>query len=80
MPLLEESEKYRLQMLTDAGDRRARARSSSPTRSYAYTAAQQIADFGSTQRAVRLRVAQYGAAYGGYGTPLEEIFHMRSAS
>jgi len=66
VPLIEESEKYRLQILSDDGASVVRGKVVA-TPACTYTAAEQVADFGATRRTLRLRVAQFGAAYGTYG-------------
>ena len=79
VPLIEESEKYRLQFLTDGGAGTVKRTVTVTSPTYTYTAAEQIEDFGTTRWHVRLRLAQYGADYGGYGAVLENTFAMRSA-
>jgi hypothetical protein len=79
VPLIEEAEQYQLQIYTDDGVTLKRTEVLT-TPSYLYTAANQVADFGSVQRDVFLRISQWGAAYGNYGPPLEGHFFMRSAA
>ena len=78
VPLVEESEKYRLRLLWAGGAVARTVILTAP--SYTWTAAEQMADFGALRRTVRLRIEQYGAAYGGWGTPLEDTITMGSAS
>ena len=61
VPLAEEIEAYRLEIL-DGGDVVRSVDLDAPT--FLYTAAMQIADFGSTQWNVTIRVAQVSQVYG----------------
>jgi hypothetical protein len=69
VPLGEESESYAIDIL-DAGDVVRTLTSASP--SIIYTAADQIADFGTPQSACTVRVHQLAAGYG-RGTPREAV-------
>jgi len=64
IPLNEEVEKYRLEIYDGASIVRT-VEVTSPE--YVYTAADQTADFGSTQTTLTLDVAQFGSYFGGYG-------------
>jgi hypothetical protein len=61
VPLGEESERYEVDIMDGAGVKRTLS-ATSP--SATYTAAQQIADFGSAQSALSVNVFQLGAVYG----------------
>ncbi len=62
VPLSEESERYELEIMQGATLKRTITGLTSPTT--IYTAAQQIADFGSAQNSVSVRVYQLSAAVG----------------
>lgn len=75
-PLNEETEQYRVRVY-DASTVVHEAVTTSPT--YTYAAAQQTADFGSTQSTLKVGIAQYGAAFGGYGITNIDTHAIRSA-
>lgn len=78
VPLSEEGEQYRLQILS--GDGATVLRTAILTApAYTYAAAAMTADLGSPQTAIRLRLAQYGAEFGDYGVPLDGTFYMGSS-
>jgi hypothetical protein len=71
VPLGEESERYRLEILdAPGGDALRTVEVTEP--SFLYTAAMQTADFGSTQWNVPIRVAQVSPSYGP-GVPAEQL-------
>lgn len=75
-PLNEETEQYRVRVY-DGSTVVHEAVTTSPT--YTYTAAQQTTDFGSTQSTLKVDVAQFGAAFGGYGITNLDTHAIRSA-
>ena len=75
-PLHEETEQYRVRVY-DGSIVVHEAVTISPT--YTYTAAQQTTDFGSAQSTLKIDVAQYGAAFGGYGITNLDTHVIRSA-
>lgn len=78
VPLNEETEQYLLEIYDDTGVTLLRSEVlSSPT--FTYTAAMQVADLGSVQTDVFVRVSQYGTEYGNYGPALSGMFYMGSA-
>lgn len=78
VPLNEEVEQYLLEIYDDAGTTLKRSEVlTSPT--FTYTAAMQVADQGSVQTDVFVKVSQYGTEYGNYGPALSGMFYMGSA-
>lgn len=79
VPLNEEAEQYSLTILSGPGGTVKRsAVLTSPE--YTYSAADQVADFGSDQTQVYVQIAQYGADYGNYGGTLEGYVYMGSST
>jgi len=76
-PLNEESEQYRLRIYDGATIVRE-VELTTPT--YTYSAADQVTDFGSAQTSLKVDVAQFGAAYGNYGSLREKTIAIRSAT
>ncbi len=71
VPLAEERELYRLDILDAPGGDAVRSIDVAPP-NYLYTAAMQTADFGSTQWNVSIRVAQVSPSYG-LGVAAEQL-------
>ena len=79
VPLIETYEQYQLVILSGPnGTVKRTAVVTSPT--YVYSLSDQITDFGSAQTQVYIRVAQYGEAYGAYGSTLEEYVKIGSST
>ena len=76
-PLNEEAEQYRLRIY-DGSTIVREVELTTPT--YTYSAADQTTDFGSSQTTLKVDVAQYGGAYGNYGSLREETLKIRSAT
>lgn len=79
VPLNEEAEQYQFVILSGPGGAVKRTLVlTSPT--FAYTSANQVADFGSNQTQVYAKISQYGADYGNYGGVLEGYIYMGSST
>jgi hypothetical protein len=76
-PLNEEVEQYRVRIYNGGTVVREEIVT---TPEYTYSAINQAADFGSAQTTLTLDIAQYGAAYGGYGTVRDGTYAIKRAT
>lgn len=78
VPLNEDTEKYRVEVMTGPGGTVKRT-IEVVTTTWTYAAADQVTDFGSAQTTIYVRIAQWGSQYGNYGQTAEQYLTFGSS-